>query len=40
MSKIKTNPTLTVDNATVTYNNGHTAIFDASFSITGGTICA
>ncbi|WP_099073582.1 manganese/iron ABC transporter ATP-binding protein [Proteus alimentorum] len=40
MSNIKANPTLTVDNATVTYNNGHTAIFDASFSITGGTICA
>lgn len=40
MTNIKANPTLTVDNATVTYNNGHTAIFDASFSITGGTICA
>lgn len=40
MNQNKTNPTLTVDNATVTYNNGHTAIFDASFSITGGTICA
>ncbi|HCH49365.1 MAG TPA: manganese/iron ABC transporter ATP-binding protein [Proteus sp.] len=40
MNQKKTNPTLTVDNATVTYNNGHTAIFDASFSITGGTICA
>ncbi|WP_036769811.1 manganese/iron ABC transporter ATP-binding protein [Photorhabdus australis] len=33
-------PHLVVDNATVTYNNGHTAIYDASFSITGGTICA
>ncbi|OAT21610.1 manganese/iron ABC transporter ATP-binding protein [Proteus myxofaciens] len=40
MSNKKANPTLTVDNATVTYNNGHTAIYDASFSITGGTICA
>lgn len=40
MSNNKANPTLTVDNATVTYNNGHTAIYDASFSITGGTICA
>ncbi|MDX7988156.1 manganese/iron ABC transporter ATP-binding protein [Xenorhabdus sp. 12] len=33
-------PHLIVDNATVTYNNGHTAIYDASFDITGGTICA
>ncbi len=40
MNDKKINPTLTVDNATVTYNNGHTAIYDASFSITGGTICA
>lgn len=33
-------PELIVDNVTVTYNNGHTAIYDASFSLTGGTICA
>ncbi|AOM40343.1 manganese/iron ABC transporter ATP-binding protein [Xenorhabdus hominickii] len=33
-------PHLIVDKATVTYNNGHTAIYDASFDITGGTICA
>ncbi|WP_063656820.1 manganese/iron ABC transporter ATP-binding protein [Candidatus Arsenophonus triatominarum] len=33
-------PNLIVDNATVTYNNGHTAIYDASFNITGGSICA
>ncbi|PHM72421.1 manganese/iron ABC transporter ATP-binding protein [Xenorhabdus kozodoii] len=33
-------PHLIVENATVTYNNGHTAIYDASFDITGGTICA
>lgn len=33
-------PNLVVDNATVTYNNGHTAIYDASFNITGGSICA
>ncbi|WP_350305285.1 manganese/iron ABC transporter ATP-binding protein [Photorhabdus viridis] len=33
-------PHLVVDDATVTYNNGHTAIYNASFSITGGTICA
>ncbi|CDG21187.1 Chelated iron transport system membrane protein yfeB [Xenorhabdus poinarii G6] len=33
-------PHLIVDNATVTYNNGHTAIYEASFDITGGTICA
>lgn len=33
-------PNLVVDNATVTYSNGHTAIYDASFNITGGSICA
>lgn len=33
-------PNLIVDNATVTYSNGHTAIYDASFNITGGSICA
>ncbi|MDC9594911.1 manganese/iron ABC transporter ATP-binding protein [Xenorhabdus sp. IM139775] len=33
-------PHLIVENATVTYNNGHTAIYDASFNIIGGTICA
>ncbi|MFV9997153.1 MAG: manganese/iron ABC transporter ATP-binding protein [Arsenophonus endosymbiont of Dermacentor nuttalli] len=33
-------PNLVVDNATVTYNNGHTAIYDASFNITVGSICA
>lgn len=32
--------TLAVDNVTVTYNNGHTAIYDASFTLNGGTICA
>lgn len=31
---------LKVDDITVTYNNGHTAIYDASFSLNGGTICA
>ena len=31
---------LNVDNITVTYNNGHTAIHDASFRLNGGTICA
>lgn len=31
---------LNVQDITVTYNNGHTAIHDASFSLTGGTICA
>ena len=33
-------PNLVVDNATVTYNNGHTAIYNASFNITVGSICA
>ena len=33
-------PNLIVDDATVTYNNGHTAIYNASFNITGGSICA
>ncbi len=31
---------ISVDNVTVTYNNGHTAIRDMSFSLNGGTICA
>jgi len=31
---------LDVDNISVTYNNGHTAIYDASFSLGGGSICA
>ncbi|OCG42087.1 manganese/iron ABC transporter ATP-binding protein [Gilliamella sp. Bif1-4] len=31
---------LNVDDITVTYNNGHTAIHDASFHLSGGTICA
>ena len=31
---------LNVDDITVTYNNGHTAIHDASFRLNGGTICA
>ncbi|MFI8416503.1 manganese/iron ABC transporter ATP-binding protein [Serratia sp. NPDC078593] len=35
-----TRPTLSVDEVTVTYNNGHTAIYDASFSLNGGAICA
>lgn len=28
-----------VDNITVRYNNGHTAIYDLSFQLSGGTIC-
>lgn len=31
---------LNVDNIGVTYNNGHTAIRDASFRLSGGSICA
>ena len=31
---------LNVNDITVTYNNGHTAIHDASFRLNGGTICA
>lgn len=31
---------LNVDNITVTYNNGHTAIHHVNFKLTGGTICA
>lgn len=31
---------LNVDDITVTYNNGHTAIHNATFTLTGGTICA
>ncbi len=29
-----------VDNITVRYNNGHTAIYDVSFDLQGGTTCA
>src|SRR5471032_2033943 len=31
---------LNVDNVSVTYNNGHTAIENAGFALSGGTICA
>ncbi|WAT02376.1 ATP-binding cassette domain-containing protein [Rouxiella chamberiensis] len=31
---------LIVDNIAVTYNNGHTALRDASFTLGGGSICA
>lgn len=31
---------LNVDDITVTYNNGHTAIHNTTFTLTGGTICA
>ena len=31
---------LAVEALTVTYSNGHTALADASFQLTGGTICA
>ncbi|TCV98300.1 manganese/iron ABC transporter ATP-binding protein [Biostraticola tofi] len=40
MSQVSHQPELRVDNITVTYNNGHTAISDASFSLQGGTLCA
>ena len=33
-------PGLNVDDVTVTYNNGHTAIHNASFTLSGGSICA
>lgn len=33
-------PYLSIDDITVTYNNGHTAIHNASFTLQGGTICA
>lgn len=33
-------PVLVVDDVSVTYSNGHRAIHDASFTLTGGTICA
>ncbi|MGP1932932.1 MAG: manganese/iron ABC transporter ATP-binding protein [Arsenophonus sp. ET-YP4-MAG3] len=33
-------PNLVVNNVTVTYSDRHTAIYDASFNITGGSICA
>ncbi|ACQ68688.1 iron ABC transporter permease [Candidatus Williamhamiltonella defendens] len=33
-------PELLVENVSVTYKNGHTAIYDASFALSGGVICA
>lgn len=33
-------PELAVKEVSVTYKNGHTAIYDASFTLSGGTICA
>lgn len=33
-------PELLVQNVSVTYKNGHTAIYNANFSLSGGTICA
>lgn len=37
----RVNPvTLDVNNITVTYNNGHTAIHDVNFTLKGGCICA
>ena len=31
---------ISVNDVTVRYNNGHTAIYDVSFALQGGTICA
>ncbi|MCZ5921638.1 ATP-binding cassette domain-containing protein, partial [Escherichia coli] len=33
-------PELNVDDVPVTYNTGHTAIHNASFTLSGGSICA
>ncbi|WP_413726619.1 ATP-binding cassette domain-containing protein [Sodalis sp. RH16] len=33
-------PELRMDGVTVTYNNGHTALSNASFRLCGGTLCA
>jgi len=40
MSATDCRPHLRVDDITVTYNNGHTALHNASFELTGGTLCA
>ena len=31
---------ISVNDVTVRYNNGHTAIHDVTFALQGGTICA
>ena len=31
---------ISVNDVTVRYNNGHTAIYDVTFALQGGTICA
>lgn len=40
MTEQQTPIALNVDDITVTYNNGHTAIHNTSFKLNGGTICA
>lgn len=40
MAEFKFTPSLKVNDITVTYNNGHTAIYDATFELEAGTICA
>ncbi len=40
MADKKFTPSLVVDDITVTYNNGHTAIYNASFKLNAGMICA
>ncbi len=39
-AEIFIHPELAVHNLSVTYNNGHTAIYNVNFSLSGGTICA
>ncbi|AWX13445.1 iron ABC transporter permease [Mergibacter septicus] len=39
LSHQETSVSINVDNITVRYNNGHTAIHDLSFCLSGGTIC-
>src|SRR5437868_6196217 len=39
-SELKPEASVEVQGVTVTYNNGHTALFDASFHLEAGTICA
>lgn len=31
---------ISVNDVTMRYNNGHTAIYDVTFALQGGTICA
>ena len=40
MTALSLSASISVNDVTVRYNNGHTAIYDVAFALQGGTICA